>query len=424
MIAKESNTLEFKLEVTDTFLKTVSAFSNYRDGQIKFGVDDNGNVVGLDSIKKDSLKIEHKINDSVKPRPTYQLSAEEIDGKKIIVLDVFKGEDTPYYYNGKAYRRSDTSTVEVDRQELNRLVMEGLNIDYEENRSLRQDFEFSVLEEKLKSVVGIERLTIDILKTLRVYDKDGYYNMAGGLLADENDNDSSGIDIVRFGDDINRILDRETFANQSVLSMYDNAVKVFERYYQYEEVEGYTRVKKELIPKEAFREAIANALIHRQWEVRSHIQVAMYGDRIEINSPGGLPAGISESEYMHEQVSLLRNPILAGVFYRLDLIEQFGTGIKKILRAYEDSITKPDFTISENYIKVVLPVLDREKYSLTTDDLKVFLLLEEEESLSRNELDSRTGFNKSKTIRILNNLVDKNIVKKESSGPGTTYRLK
>jgi ATP-dependent DNA helicase RecG len=65
MIAKESNTLEFKLEVADTFLKTVSAFSNYRNGQIKFGVDDNGSVVGLDSIKKDSLKIEHKINDSV-----------------------------------------------------------------------------------------------------------------------------------------------------------------------------------------------------------------------------------------------------------------------------------------------------------------------------------------------------------------------
>ena len=423
-MTKESNNLEFKLQVTDTFLKTVSAFANYRDGRIKFGVDDNGNNVGLGSIKQDSLKIEHKINDSIKPRPTYQLGVDEIDGKKIIVLDVFMGEDTPYYYNGKAYRRSGTSTVEVDRQELNRLVMEGLNVDYEESRSARQDFEFYILEDKLKSVAGIERLTIDILKTLKIYDRDGYYNVAGALLADDNDNDLSGIDIVRFGDDVNRILDREIFVNQSILSMYDNAIKVFERYYQYEEIEGYKRVKKELIPREAFREAIANALIHRRWEVRSHIQVAMFGDRIEIHSPGGLLAGISESEYMHEQVSLLRNPILAGVFYRLDLIEQFGTGIKKILRAYEESITKPDFTISENHIKVVLPVVDREKYSLTTDDLKVFLLLEEEERLSRNELDYRTGFNKSKTIRILNNLVDKNIVKKESSGPGTTYRLK
>ena len=96
---------------------------------------------------------------------------------------------------------------------------------------------------------------------MNLYDKDGYYNIAGELLADENDIEYSGVDIVRFGKDINQILYRETLSNKSVLSQYDKTIEIFERYYQYEEIEGYDRIKKELIPREAFREALANAIV-------------------------------------------------------------------------------------------------------------------------------------------------------------------
>ena len=181
-----------------------------------------------------------------------------------------------------------------------------------------------------------------------MYNKDGYYNIAAELLADDNNTEFSGLDIVRFGKDINQILYRETISKKSLLSQYDRAIEIFEQYYQYEEIEGYIRVKKELIPKEAFRESLANAIVHRVWDINSYIQISMYEDRIEINSPGGLPEGISADEYLYGNISVLRNPIIAGIFYRLNIIEKFGTGIMRINNEYSNSISKPNFDINNN----------------------------------------------------------------------------
>lgn len=424
METKEKYNLEFKEEITKTFLKTVSAYSNYNDGEIIFGLDDDGNIIGLDSIKEECLRIENMINDSIDPIPDFKIEVREISNKGIIVLSVKKGSDTPYYYNGKAYKRSDTATLEVDRFELRRLAIEGINMDYEERKASSQNLDFNILELKLKEKLGIENINLDILKTLNLYNKAGYYNIAGELLADKNNLDFSGIDIVRFGRDLNQILYRETISNKSLLFQYDRAIEVFELYYQYEEIEGYNRLKKELIPKEAFREALANSIVHRVWDVNSYIQISMYDDRIEINSPGGLPEGLSKEEYLYGNISVLRNPIIASVFYRLDLIEKFGTGIMRINNEYMDGIIKPGFEISTNYIKIILPVKEKDKLNLSEEEIIIYNIMKAEIEISRAELDKKSGFDKSKTLRILNNLIDKNMIQKLGKGPGTTYRLR
>lgn len=424
MFKREEYDLEFKEKISKTFLKTVSAFSNYNNGKIIFGISDDGHVTGLDVTDEECLKIENMINDSLDSVPNYKLETKDLEGKNIIILDILKGKNTPYYYKGKAYRRSNTSTLEVDRLELNRLVMEGINIDYEENKASNQNLNFETLELKLKTAVGIDNLSLDILKTLNLYDKDGYYNIAGELLADKNDIEFSGIDIVRFGKDINQILYRETLNNKSLLSQYDKTIEIFERYYQYEEIEGYERVRKELIPREAFRESLANAIVHRVWDVKTHIQISMYKDRIEINSPGGLPLGISKDEYLNGNISILRNPIIAGVFYRLNLIEQFGTGVMRIIEEYRQSMSKPKFEISENNISIILPVIQIDDSNLSEDEVIIYNLLKDEVELSRVELDDKSGFNKSRTLRIIKNLVDKNLIRKLGKGPGTTYTLR
>ena len=423
MFEREKYDLEFKERISKTFLKTVSAFSNYNDGKIIFGINDYGNIIGLDATDEECLKIENMINDSLDPLPNYKLETKDLEGKNIIILDILKGKNTPYYYKGKAYRRSNTSTLEVDRLELNRLVMEGININYEEKKSSNQNLDFEILESKLKNIVGIENLSLDILKTLNLYDKDGYYNIAGELLADENDIEYSGIDIVRFGKDINQILYRKTLSNGSLLYQYEKAIEIFERYYQYEEIEGYDRIRKELIPREAFRESLANAIVHRVWDIKTHIQIAMYKDRIEINSPGGLPAGISKEEYLSGNLSILRNPIIAGVFYRLNFIEQFGTGVMRIIDEYRQSISKPRFEIYENNIKIILPVIEIDESNLAEDEVVIYNILKDEVELSRGELDEKSGFNKSKTLRIINGLINKNLVRKLGRGPGTTYTV-
>lgn len=425
MKTKESYNLEFKEEVSKTFLKTVSAYANYSDGEIIFGVDDHGNVVGInESLKEESLRIENMINDSLAPVPYFEIHGKEVEGKTIIIVEVKKGKDTPYYFKGKAYKRADTATIEVDRFELRRLAMEGINMHYEDKKASSQDLSFNILEVSLKKEAGIERINLDILKTLNLYNKDGYYNTAGELLADQNDIGFSGIDIVKFGKDINKILYRKTISNVSLLTQLDSAIDIFEQYYIFEEIDGYNRIKKELIPKEAFRESLANAIVHRVWDTNSYIQIAMHEDRIEINSPGGLPAGISKDEYLYGNISVLRNPIIAGVFNRLNIIEKFGTGIARINNEYAHSISKPDFDVSENRIIIILPITEIDQLDLSKDESFIYELLKEEVELSRKEIDLKTGFDKSKTLRVLNSLIDKNIISKLGGGTAVTYKLK
>lgn len=423
MFQQEKFNLEFKTAISKTFLKTVCAYANYHDGRIVFGIADGGNVIGISPVKEEMLRIENMINDSIDPRPAYKLGIESIGKRKMITLDVQRGKDTPYYYKGKAYKRSDTATVPVDRQELNRLVLRGMNLDYEMTRSDEQELEFKVLEEKMQEILGIQTLSLDILKTLGLHNKEGYYNLAALILSDQHDSGLPGINMVKFGESINKFLFRGTVENVSILSQYDYAIEIFERYYQYEEIVGITRQEKQSIPKAAFREAIANALVHREWDVKAHIQIAMYHDRIEISSPGGLPFGMNEESYLHEQVSILRNPIIAGVFSRLGLIEKFGTGITRIMREYGDSYRKPKFKINEHNIQVVLPIHQDSLPYLSGDELLVYDLIRDGREISRLEIDEKTGFNKSKTLRTINGLMKKEVVRKQGSGPGSYYTL-
>ena len=106
---KESRTLEWKESVTNTFLKTVSAFANYDGGQILFGITDNGVVKGLENPKRACLDIENKINDSIAPQPDYTLCVQEED--KTVRLIIKGGINKPYLYKSRAYKRDRKSVV-------------------------------------------------------------------------------------------------------------------------------------------------------------------------------------------------------------------------------------------------------------------------------------------------------------------------
>lgn len=420
MIHTERFNLEFKREISKTFLKTVSAFANYNDGQIVFGVDDNGISVGIKSPEQEKLRIEQMINTSIDPVPKYSLQVDDDSGRSLIILTVSKGRDTPYLFNQKAYKRSDTSTVEVSRTELVRLSLAGINLDYEKKEASTQDLDFSILELRLQEKIGISKLNLDIMKTLGLYNNDGFYNVAAELLADENSIEFSGVDIIRFGHDSSAFLHRETIKRKSLLVQYERAIELFEQYYTYETVKGFERIKEELVPPEAFREALANAIVHRVWDTNQHIQISMFDEKIVINSPGGLPEGVSLDNYLYGNSSVPRNPLIAGVFYKLDIIEKFGTGIRQ---EYDESIVQPHFTVGIDNIVIELPVLDTNMLNLSDDEHAIINILKNKKEYSRIKLDELTGFNKSKTLRALNDLMEKDLVVSHGKARGTTYKL-
>ena len=415
---RETKQLEFKEKITNTFLKTVSAYANYSGGSIIFGVDDVGNIKGLDDLEETRLSIENKINDSIFPQPDYMISLNEFD--KTITLNVSGGKNKPYLYKSKAYKRNDTATIEVDALEYSRLILEGRNISFESLHSENQNLTFNVLEKMLKKQIGIETFNKDVLKTLNLYsDADGYNN-AAAILSDHND--FPGIDIVRFGENISIMKKRAILDKGSVLQEYEEAIGIFRDYYQYEEIIKSERNKVELIPEAAFREAVANALIHRVWDINSQIRVLMFDDRIEVISPGGLPGGISEEEYLSGRISVLRNQIIAQIFYRLNIVEVFGTGIIRIKQLYSSSATKPRFEVSENAIKVILPITDTQM-DLSDDERKVYALLSKNMYKSISEITPYVEFGKSKVTALLKSMANRGIVVIEGKGRGTKYHI-
>ena len=400
---KESRTLEFKSEITKGFLKTVSAFANFGKGTIFFGVDNNGNPIGLDNPAAACLDIENRINDVFDPRPIFSL---KINKDHTVELIVEEGYDKPYLCGGKAYRRSDTSTVEVDKLELKRLILEGQNLDFDEVPCQIEALSFTHLEAMLKESVGIASLTEDSLRTLGLLGKDGYNN-AAAILADSSP--FPGIDIAVFGADEDIILNRAQVSGKSVLESLAVAMELYESRCCYEKIDGTIREKIEMIPRKAFRETVTNALAHRTWDVSAPVRISIKPDKVEVLSPGGLVSGMAVKSYLDGRYSMLRNPTLAEVFFRLGIIEKFGTGITRIKRSYEGNNNKPTFEVGDDFICVTLPVLAKTS-SLSNDELLVLSKMSKHQLMARSNIDQLTGFEKTKTIRILNSLQAKGLI--------------
>ncbi len=170
---KENKSLEFKSSVTNTFLKTVSAYSNFGEGKILFGVNDDGTICGVINAQQVCLDIENKINDNISPKPDFELEIDET--KHVIHLLVKEGKYKPYLYKGKAYRRSDSATVEVDQMELKNLILEGSNLSFEEVACREKELAFSILTEKLKEKLDLSVVSIDVLRTLGLFTTEKKY---------------------------------------------------------------------------------------------------------------------------------------------------------------------------------------------------------------------------------------------------------
>jgi len=415
----EDKQTEYKEKITNTFLKTVSAYANGDGGQIVFGITNDGKTVGLEDPETACLSIENKINESITPLPDFWISISRKD--RTVKLTVEAGDDVPYMYKGKAYRRAHTSTVEVDRTELRRLALRGSNTTYDELPAENQNLTFETLSRKLKEIADIDASDINVMKTLRLYtDKNGYNN-AAAILADSSN--FPGIDIARLGPNINIILRRERVADMSVLDALDKAMEIYRDYYQYEEIDGAYRRNKEAVPEESFREAIANAVAHRLWDEAAQITVMMFDDRIEVTSVGGLPRGITEEEYLSGGLCRPRNPVLAGVLYRLGYIEMLGTGVQRIREGYKGKYVQPGFTITENSIRIILPVVT-DDLNLTDDERTVYETLLRSDPKPISEITSEVKFGKTKTTELLNSMVSDGVVRVEGRGRGTKYTLR
>ena len=420
---REDATHEFKAAFTSSYLKTVSAYANYQTGYITFGLSDDGSACGLEDPDDLRLCIENQINESISPVPRFEISTDAV--QRTLTLKVFKGENCPYLLQGKAYRRSDTSTVEAGPEALRELCLYGSGQSFDELNC--EDpvpkLTFSCLQAKLAGFLNVSALSDDILKTLGLINRRGRYDRAAELLSD-----SHGYTVLQLAcvnEDLSELRDRVNVDGVSLLDAFDQACEYFHRHYVTEKIDGFIRRNFASVPLEAYREAVTNALVHRKWNIRSSVQICFFEDRIEVLSPGGLPEGISARDFAGSaRLSVKRNPILADVFSRLGCGERFGMGREKIRKAYEGTTYAPRFEAGENSVTVILPRTDlsRSLSQLSDDEIKVLQCLSPASLSLRRDVDERTGFNQAKTGRILNRLIEWHLAEKISAGPETRYR--
>ena len=431
-MTRESLNLEFKREFTEDIKKTVVAFANTDGGEIRIGVDDDGRVLGLAEPNSVILKVTNSIRDSIKPDVTLFTHCEgrEINGKVIVTATVQRGTARPYYLAGKGVRpegvyvRQGASTVPASDNAILKMIKETAGDSYERARSLTQDLTFQEAAGAFQTETipfGTEQK-----KTLGLIGRDGLFSNLALLLSDQCPHT---IRLAEFQGASKRVFrNREEFSG-SLLKQLEDAYKYLDRVNRTRaEFSGLKRVDLRDYPPEALREALLNAVVHRDYSSSASTLVSVFDDRVEFVSLGGLPMGI-EYDDMMLGVSVLRNKRLAEVFYRLRLMEAFGTGIPKITAAYQGRFQGPKIELSSNAFKITLPNVNFPKERVSGAEASspaasdVLQFMDGRGSLPRREIESALGLSQSATVRLLNGLISQGLVQRRGEGKNTTYTL-
>lgn len=427
----ETEIVELKLEVVDDICKEVTAFANTKGGTIYVGVQNDGEVIGVENADKVILRINNMIRDSIKPDVTMFVGYEtkQIDEKQIVAVTVQKGTDRPYYLGSKGlkpsgvYVRNGTSTDPATDTAIRRMIKETDGDHFEDMRSLEQNLTFeSARAEFLQCKVPFDAAK---MQTLGMVSADGIYSNVAMLLSDQC---SSTIKAATFaGTDKGQFQDRREFSGSLFRQLEEMYAYLDLRNRTKSIIKGLYRTDIRDYPEEALREALLNSLVHRDYAFRASTLISVYDDRIEFVSVGGLPTGIALEDILLG-LSVCRNPKLAAVFYRLKLIEAYGTGMPKIMKAYDGSGLTPKIEVTANAFKITLPNRNAEQNQQpaaplpTENEKKILAFVDAHGFVVRSDVDTLLGVSQATANRILKRMVTKGLLYQEGSGKKTTYK--
>lgn len=433
----ESMTTELKREYTDDIKYAVVAFANTDGGKIYVGINDDGSVYGVGSTDATVLRITNMIRDSIRPDVTMftECVVETMEGKPVVVLMVQRGTARPYYLAGKGIRpegvyvRQSSSSVPASESAILNMIKETSGDRYEDARSINQQLTF----EKAENYFAKRNLPFgdQQKRTLNIIGSDGTYTNLGMLLSDQC---VHTIKMAVFDGSRKSVFRDRKELTGSLLTQLEDAYSYIDQFNRTRaEFEGLDRIDKRDYPGEALREALLNAITHRDYSFSGSTLISIFDDRIEFVTIGGLVRGLTFDDIMLG-VSALRNQNLANVFYRLNLIEAYGTGILKINESYADCAVKPQFEVTDNAFKITLPnsnyagerkdVATPAKVEGKVDRQEILLRLAEKRGyIVRKDVEGALKVSQATAILILRDMVEKELLIKEGSGKLQKYRI-
>lgn len=438
---RETETVELKSIVMDDIKKEIIAFANCDGGTIYVGVADDGKVLGVENADECALQISNMVRDAVKPDVTMFIHYEtlECDGKAVVAVNIQRGTNRPYYLAKKGLRpegvyvRQGYSSVPATDTAIRQMIKETDGDSFENMRSINQALTFEATKkefEKRNVAFGQPQM-----QTLKIVSADGIYTNLGLLLSEQCLHTIKAA--VFEGINQNVFKDRREFSGSLMQQLND--------VYDYIDFHNQThatfrklwRIDTRDYPEVAVREALLNTLVHRDYSFRASTLISIYDDRIEFVSIGGLLPGLELDDLMMG-VSVCRNPHLANIFYRLQLIEAYGTGMKKIMGAYANALVQPKIKTTNNAFKIILPNVnftpkaaevhkDFEKaanLALDSNEEKVLQFLREHLMITRKETQTLLEVSQSTAGRILKAMVDSGRIKQIGGSRTTRYELR
>lgn len=437
----EGKNIEFKRQYTDDIKYAVLAFANTDGGTLYIGINDDGSVEGVESPDAVMLQVMNMIRDAIRPDITVAVdcSTELMENKHIVVLTIQRGVARPYYLANKGIRpagvyvRQGASSVPASETAILQMIKESSGDVYEEARSLNQNLTFKEAE----AYFAKKHLQFgDVQKrTLQLISADGTYSNLGMLLSDQC------ISIIKLavfeGSKKTVFHDRKELSGSLFKQLEDAYAYINQFNYTRSEFPGLERVDTRDYPPEAVREALLNAVIHREYGIGGPTLISIFDDRIEFVTIGGLVKGLSLAD-IKLGVSMLRNKNLANVFYRLHLIEAYGTGLLKIDECYADCVVKPQLWVTDNAFKLLLPNINfaakQVKNFPLADEIKTAAKKEERyqivlELARKNSLVTRSMIEKalhvstSTAVLVLKKMLQLGLLKKYGEGRNVSYSL-
>lgn len=427
----ESETVELKQELTKNIKKEIVAFANSKGGTIYIGITDTGEILGLKDIKSDIESLSGMIREGIIGNLTTYTDIEikEIDKKDVIELHITSAPEKPYYLADKGlkssgvYIRHGSSTIQATDEIIRKMLIESSKKSFEEEISNVQELTFDYANEIFKKR-NIE-FSNEKFKSLKMLTDNKFNNLAL-LLSDQN---PYTVKCAIF-DGTNKTL----FKDRKELS--GSYLKIVEDAFYYMNLSnhinstfnGLQRVDKKDYPDFSIREALLNAIIHRDYYFNGSILLSIFDDRIEINSTGGLISTLSLND-VYNGVSESRNPNFAEIFHRLNYVENYGTGIGRIINEYQDSKLKPIIELSENVFKITLPNLNytesnKNEFNNMTQEEIITKYVKEKTKITRLEVEKLLNIGNTRSKQIINKLLEDHILIKKGTGKNTYYVLK
>lgn len=459
IIKGESKNVEFKVELpkkSERYMKSVIAFANTSGGRIVIGIDDESRqVVGVDEKEVFQImdSIANAVSDSCEPQIMPNISFQTIDDKCVVIVEIYPGNNRPYFLksagknNGTYIRVAGTSRPadEIKRKELE---MEGANLSWDEltcvgykvteekvNR-LCQDIRKYMLdsvstEEEKKAVYKVTKEHLLNWKVLKASEGELVATNAFVLLADDYFRFSKIQCGLFKGTDRDIFIDKKEYSG-ALYEQIEEAYKFVLKHINLgAEIEGLIRKDAYELPIGAVREMIVNAVCHRNYMDDSCVQVAIYDNRVEVTSPGMLYGGLTLEEAMSGR-SKIRNKAIAEVFSRMEIVESWGTGIKRIMkRAQEYGLPEPEFLEIGDTFRVNLfrkadkKPIKADKKPIKAEREKIILkYVQVNGSVSNKEVREALGLADSTTKRILKQMIEEGKLVAEGSRRDRRYYLR